>query len=81
MGECRDSAVTDRLYDGDAYLSEFSAAVVSVTGDEAAGRWDIVLDATAFFPEQGGQTADTGTLNDRVRVLDVRISGGVIHHL
>ena len=81
MGKCRDSAVTDRLYDGDAYLSEFSAAVVSVTGDEAAGRWDIVLDATAFFPEQGGQTADTGTLNDRVRVLDVRISDGVIHHL
>ncbi len=71
--------MTTCLYDSDAYLSRFTARVVSVAQD--ADQWDIVLDRTAFFPEQGGQTADTGTLDGRVRVLDAHIRDGVIHHL
>ena len=26
--------------------------------------YDIILDQTLFFPEEGGQTCDKGTLND-----------------
>ena len=72
--------MTKCLYYEDAYMSRFEARVA---GAAAAGtdRYDIVLDQTAFFPEQGGQTADTGTLNGTVNVLDVRIRDGVIHHI
>ena len=71
--------MTKCLYYEDAYMSRFEARVADAA---AAGTdmYDIVLDQTAFFPEQGGQTADTGTLNGTVKVLDVRIRDGVIHH-
>ena len=41
----------------------------------------MILDRTCFFPEQGGQSADTGKINDDVIVLDVQIKNGVIDHL
>ena len=69
---------TRKLYDEDAYIRRFQARVLRC--GETAGGWDVVLDATAFFPEEGGQTADTGTLGG-VRVLDARERDGVIHHL
>ena len=71
--------MTNCLYDEDAYLKRFSATVLSAVPAEN-GRYDIVLDQTAFFPEQGGQSADTGALDTKVRVLDVQILDGVIHH-
>ncbi len=71
---------TECLYDQDAYLREFTAEVLSCE-PAADGQYDIVLDRTAFFPEQGGQSADTGTLDGRVRVLDAHIRQKVIHHL
>ncbi len=70
--------MTERLYDRDAYMHTFDAVVLSCTA--AGGRYAVVLDRTAFFPEQGGQYADPGTL-DGVRVLDVQIKDGVITHL
>ena len=39
-----------------------------------------MLDRTAFFPEGGGQPADTGFLNDVV-VQDVREKNGIIYHI
>lgn len=68
---------TERLYDKDAYLAHFRATVLSCR--EEKGGFAVILDRTAFFPEEGGQTADTGTLGG-AQVLDVRISGGVISH-
>lgn len=68
------------LYDKDPYLDHFSAPVLSCTED-GEGRFRVILAATCFFPEQGGQTADTGFLNGTVRVLDARISHGVIEHI
>ena len=47
---------TEKLYYKDAYMCEFEANVLSADGN------DIVLDATAFFPEEGGQSADRGML-------------------
>ena len=65
---------TRKLYYEDAYKTEFTALVVS------ADAGDIVLDRTAFFPEEGGQSADTGVLGG-FRVADVKIKDGEIHHL
>ena len=71
--------MTEKLYDLDSHLREFTASVVSC--EKEGDRWAAVLDRTAFFPEGGGQAADTGALGN-VRVLDVRESGGrILHYL
>lgn len=61
---------TLKLYDLDAYLSEFSATVVSC--EKRDNGYAVELDRTAFFPEAGGQTADSGVIGDAA-VLDVQI--------
>ena len=69
--------MTLRLFDTDAYLSAFSATVLRC--EPEGDRFAVVLEATAFFPEMGGQTADNGTLGG-ARVLDVREAAGEIIH-
>ncbi len=69
---------TEKLYYADCHLREFSA---TVTGCAAApGGYAVTLDATAFYPEGGGQACDLGTL-EAVRVLDVQEQGEQIVHL
>ncbi len=70
--------MTEKLYYRDAYIKEFSARVLMC--GKTDGGFDTVLDKTAFFPEEGGQSADTGEISG-VRVLDVREEDGVIHHI
>ncbi len=55
--------MTLRLYDRDAYLSAFSAAVCACTPGPD-GSYHLVLSQSCFFPEAGGQDADTGVLTD-----------------
>ena len=69
--------MTIKLYDLDAYQTTFEANVLSCTKREK--DYDVILDQTLFFPEEGGQTCDQGTLND-VRVNDVQIIDQEIHH-
>lgn len=69
---------TEKLYYEDSHLSRFSARVLSCR--EAGGRWEVVLSATAFYPEGGGQAADTGVLGG-VAVTDVRERGEEVVHL
>ena len=69
--------MTEKLYDANGHLREFSALVLACA--EAGDRWAVTLDRTAFFPEGGGQAADTGTLGG-VSVLDVQESAGEIRH-
>lgn len=69
---------TQKLYYENSHLREFSARVLSCTQREKG--WEIVLDATAFYPEGGGQAADTGVLGG-VRVLHTGESEGTIVHL
>lgn len=69
---------TIKLYDRDAYATEFEAKVLSCEEQED-GIYGVVLDQTLFFPEEGGQTPDKGLLGGK-EVLDVQIKEDVITH-
>ncbi len=66
-----------KLFYEDCNLREFTAKVTRCR--EENGRFLVTLDATAFYPEGGGQAADIGTLDD-ARVLDVQEVGEEIVH-
>ena len=70
--------MTRKLYYENSHLDRFTARVTGCESQEE--RWKITLDATAFYPEGGGQACDTGTLGG-VRVLDVREQGEEVIHL
>ena len=70
--------MTEKLYYSDSHLFSFHAAVLACTGSEDGG-FLAVLDRTAFFPEGGGQRADTGTIAG-IRVTHVFEKDGVIFH-
>ena len=68
---------TRKLYYEDAFLRIFDATVLSC--EESKGGYAVVLDATAFYPEGGGQPCDFGTLGG-ASVTGVREKGGIIVH-
>lgn len=71
---------TIKLYDRDAYATEFEADIISCEPNKADDkRLDIILNQTLFFPEEGGQSPDMGILGG-YRVVDVQIKNGVITH-
>jgi alanyl-tRNA synthetase len=72
---------TELLYYDDQSRMEFEAMVLDVFEREAG--YDVVLDRTLFYPEGGGQPADTGTLSTddtTVDVEDVWREGDVVVH-
>ena len=68
---------TEKLYYKDSHCFEFTALVLDCR--ETARGPALILDRTAFFPEGGGQLADTGSLG-AVKVLDVHEKEGEILH-
>lgn len=70
--------ISGKLYENDSYMKKFSARVCSCVPDGENFR--IVVDKSAFFPEGGGQNADTGWLSE-ARVLDVQEEGGIVYHM
>ena len=88
---------TIKLYYEERYAVEFEATVldsilVALPHDPASpvmDYWFVILDRTLFYPEGGGQPADTGSLTLvskdkssalRVKVVDVQEVDGVILH-
>lgn len=87
---------TQKIYYEDIHIINFTATVWECIFDEQTKQYQIVLDRTAFFPEEGGQAADKGTIevadstsgfestspkSIQQNVLDVQIQGDVIYHL
>ena len=67
----------EKIFYEDTHILKFEAKVLEcIPVDDL---FHIVLDRTAFFPEEGGQLADTGTLND-LPVRDVSIVKDIIYH-
>lgn len=69
--------MTEKLFYTDSHLQEFTAEVVSCRPCD--NGYGAVLSRTAFFPEGGGQAADTGVI-DGIRVYDVQEKGDQIFH-
>ena len=59
--------ITEKLYDKNSYLQEFTATIVSCEQKDDT-TYRVVLDQTAFFPEGGGQAADLGMLGEAVGI-------------
>lgn len=69
--------MTEKLYDKDSHLKEFSAKVLFC--EKAGENYAVILNKTAFFPEGGGQASDQGTIGEAV-VSDVQIIRNEIIH-
>lgn len=54
--------MTKKLYYADSHQDSCHATVLSCTWNEKKQCYEVVLDQTVFFPEGGGQYADTGVL-------------------
>ena len=70
--------MTRKLYYEDCHLAQFTAVVTDCR--PVKGGYEVALDATAFYPEGGGQACDLGTLGG-VAVLDVQERGEEVVHL
>ena len=72
---------TELAYQSDPLTLNFEAEVIQKSS-LATGQYDVILNATYFYPTGGGQLHDTGTLNG-VQVVDVfwGEAGTVVHRV
>lgn len=75
---------TIKLYDTAPYETTFTATVLSceecLDGQPIAQKiYKVILDQTLFFPEEGGQSPDKGTING-MEVVDVQINNDIVEH-
>lgn len=70
--------MTERLYYRDPALLEFEATIIS--SKEVDGRFQTILDRSAFYPTSGGQLFDTGLLGD-VQIIEVVESDHEVLHI
>lgn len=75
------------LYYEDAYLTECTANTVSCKPCRynSLDAYDLILDRTVFFPNEGGQESDSGIIISdsqiESEVLHVTIKNDIIHHI
>lgn len=69
-----------KLYQQNTYLKKWEATITSAAPSERdSGNMIVTLDKTAFFPEGGGQSCDTGYINE-FAVIDVQEREGQVYH-
>ena len=68
---------TRKLYYEDSHIAEFQGVVLRC--EQTKHGYEVILDATAFYPEGGGQAGDSGTLGD-AKVLDTHEKDGMVVH-
>jgi alanyl-tRNA synthetase len=78
------SESTIQLYNQDSHLKTFNTVVLTCIEQtdetlDSSFSYIVTLEATAFFPEGGGQPSDKGTLGDAM-VLEVKEDDGIIYH-
>lgn len=74
--------MTEKIYDTNPRILEFTANVLSCSLEETTNRYAVILDRTAFFPEEGGQGADKGFLNgEPVLYVSIDKEGTLTHYL
>ena len=69
--------MTEKLYDKDSHLKEFTGTVLSC--EKTGEKYAVTLNRTAFFPEGGGQQSDRGYIGGAY-ISDVQIKNGDILH-
>ena len=70
-----------KIYETDSYKRECEARVTSCECD--GKNFFITLDQSIFFPEEGGQYADTGLLitdGEEIKLLDGQIKDGIVRY-
>jgi alanyl-tRNA synthetase len=67
--------MTRRLYYDDSYLRRFTGRVV-----DAAAATEVYLDASAFYPNSGGQPSDSGTIGE-AQLINVVDEGDRVRHI
>jgi alanyl-tRNA synthetase len=70
--------MTKKLYYINSYISSFKASVLSASATE--GGYEVILDQTAFFPEEGGQSSDSGYIGE-AKVIHVYERSGIVYHI
>lgn len=71
--------MTEKLYDYYPYETKFEGKVLSCVEDKLG--YKVELDRTLFFPEEGGQTPDQGTLDGQEVVYVSQENGQIFHFL
>ncbi len=70
--------MTEKLYYTDSYISNFNAELIGIK--TINNKTALILDKTAFFPEGGGQSADSGFIGNAF-IYDVFEKDGTVYHL
>ncbi|MFN8575423.1 MAG: DHHA1 domain-containing protein [Candidatus Sericytochromatia bacterium] len=70
--------MTEKLYYNDSHKLDFKSELIDIT--KFGDKYHAILDKTYFYPTSGGQSFDTGYIND-IKVIDVFEKDGKIIHV